>query len=336
MRIIRNLDDVPRSCRDAVVALGNFDGVHRGHAAVIGEAGRIAAEAGAARGVLTFEPHPRRFFRPDETRFELTPLTSKARQIAALGVDVMFVLDFDAAFSRVTAEDFVQRVLIEGISARHLVVGYDFVFGHGRKGDVALLRRLGEAAGVGVAVVDKVVDEAGEACSSTTIRRYIADGRPERAARLLGRCWEIEGEVVTGDRRGREIGFPTANVDPGAYLEPALGVYAVWAGLDDGGRTVWRKGVANIGRRPTFGGERVNLEVHIFDFADDIYGRMLRVAPVRHLRPEKAFDGLEAIRAQIADDGRAARAVLDAVAAGDLLGPPGGSSPIEATCGHGG
>lgn len=323
MRIIRNYDNVPADCRGAVVALGNFDGVHRGHRKVIEEAGRIAAVHGAPHGVLTFEPHPRRFFSPDEPCFELTPLAGRTRQLEGLGVDAVFVMRFDAEFAAKSAEEFVAEVLVGGLAARHAVTGYDFVFGHRRKEDVELLRRLGDAAGMGVTVVDEVSGDGGEVCSSTAIRNHISAGEPDRAARLLGRCWEIEGPVQAGDQRGRQIGFPTANVDPDDYVEPALGVYAVWAGLDNGGETVWHEGVANIGRRPTFDGEKVMVEVYIFDFSGDIYGRELRVALVDFLRPEMKFDGLPAIRDQIAKDCQKARGILAAVPTGDVLGPPG-------------
>lgn len=306
-----------------MVALGNFDGVHLGHRKVIDEAGGVAARLGAPHGVLTFEPHPRRFFRPDEGQFEITPPAGKTRQIRSLGVDVMFLMHFDADFAKKTAEAFVADVLVDGLSVRHVVAGYDFVFGRGRKGNIDVLRRLGKDAGIGVTVLDAVMTADGEACSSTTIRNYIVDGKPESAALLLGRCLEIEGRVQTGDRRGRQIGFPTANVDPGEYIEPALGVYAVWAGVETGQGTVWHEGVANIGRRPTFDGEKVMVEVHIFDFGGDIYGEMLRVALVAHLRPERKFDGLPAIRKQISEDCLKAREILAAVPDSGIQGPPG-------------
>ena len=198
--------------------------------------------------------------------------------------------------------------------ARHVVVGYDFVFGRGRKGDAALLRRMGAEAGVGITVVDAVRSPGGEVYSSTTIRNHLREGRPHEVAALLGRPWEIEGEVLKGDGRGRSIGFPTANVDPGEYVEPALGVYAVWAGVERGGATEWHPAVVNIGRRPTFKeqGAGVTVEAHIFDFDADLYGVLLRLALVEFIRPERKFDGIEAIRAQIAEDCATARAVLAA------------------------
>lgn len=312
MQIIRDYNSVADGRRGAVVALGNFDGVHCGHRKVIEEAGRLAAETGVPHGVLTFEPHPRKFFNPDEAAFELTPLGSRTRQLENLGVDLVYLIGFDAEFAAKSAETFFSEILVEGLGVRHVVTGYDFVFGHGRKGDVELLRTLGAANGIGVTVIGAVTGPDGETCSSTTIRNHITGARPECAARLLGRCWEIEGVVQTGDRRGRQIGFPTANVDPGDYVQPALGVYAVWAGLETADGTVWREAVANIGRRPTFDGEKVMVEVYIFDFEDDIYDRVLRVALVGHLRPEKKFDGLPEIREQIAKDCSRAREILAA------------------------
>lgn len=322
MHIIRHYTGVPKAAQGAVVAIGNFDGVHLGHQRVIGEAGRIAMDLAAPHGVLTFEPHPRRFFRPEEPKFELTPLQSKVRHMGAAGVDVLFVMPFDREFSEKTAEQFVAELLVDGIKARHLVVGYDFVFGNRRCGNIELLQRLAADAGIGVMVVEAVQDGDGRLYSSSVIRNYLAEGKPGPAAKLLGRCWEIEGRVQVGDRRGREIGFPTANVDPAEYLEPALGVYAVWAGIETGSETVWHQAVANIGRRPTFGGDGIVVEVYIFDFAGDLYGRVLRVALVEFLRPEMKFDGVAAIRDQIARDCAQARSIIDAIPEGDFRGPP--------------
>jgi len=325
MQLVRTYTEVPESARSAVVALGNFDGVHLGHQAVIGEARRLAGQSGAPSGVMTFAPHPRRFFRPDDPLFELTPAHAKRRRIEALGIDILYLMAFDAEFAAISAEDFAGRVLADGLGARHLVVGYDFVFGRGRAGNVELLRSLGKKHGFGVKVIDAVAGPDGAVYSSTVIREHLRAGRVREAAALLGRAWEIEGEVMTGDRRGRQIGFPTANVAPGDHVIPSLGVYAVWAGITSDGATDWRPAVANIGRRPTFQGEGVTVEAHLFDFDGDLYGRTLRVALVEFLRPEMKFDGIEAIRAQIEADGKRARAVLGGLARGDLCAPPNGA-----------
>lgn len=324
MRLFRHYTEVPVEARGAVVALGNFDGVHRGHQAVLGEAARVARELDTARAALTFEPHPREFFRPDQPSFRLTPFRIKVRVLEAIGLDYLFVLHFDASLAQKSAEAFVVEALGEGLEAAHVVVGYDFVFGHGRRGNTALLRDLAGPQGVGVTEVAPAVSETGEVFSSTRIREHLRAGEPLKAGILLGRPWEVEGRVEHGDARGRLLGFPTANLPLGEYMQPALGVYAIRAGIDEGQGTVWRDGVANIGRRPTIGGEHVLVEAHLFDFSGDLYGRHLRVALIGFLRGEKKFDGLESLKAQIAADGQQARALLAAYA-----GPaPGTVSPL--------
>ncbi len=325
MQLVRTYTDVPETARGAVVALGNFDGVHLGHQAVIGEARRLAGQLGAPSGVITFAPHPRRFFWPDDPPFELTPAHAKRRLVEELGIDVLYLMAFDADFAAISAEDFVQSVLADGLGARHLVAGYDFVFGRGRAGNVEQLRVLGERLGFGVTVIEPVAGPNGAAYSSTVIREHLRAGRVREAAALLGRAWEIEGEVMTGDKRGHQIGFPTANIDSGDHMMPSLGVYAVWAGITSGDATDWRPAVANIGRRPTFQGDGITVEAHLFDFDGDLYGKMLRVALVEFLRPEMKFDGIEAIRAQIGLDSAHARAILGALAPDDLCAAPGGA-----------
>ncbi|MGF1610936.1 MAG: bifunctional riboflavin kinase/FAD synthetase [Kiloniellales bacterium] len=310
MRVFRHFSPVPDEARGAVVAIGNFDGIHRGHQAVIGKAGRLARELGVPHAVLTFEPHPRSYFKPDTPPFRLTPFRIKARLIEALGVDSLFVLRFDRALASLSAEDFVMDILVKGLGVRHVVVGDNFHFGHKRGGDPALLERLGRSNGFGVTCMERVAGAGEEPYSSTYVRDYLTAGNPTRAALLLGRYWEIEGRVQHGDKRGRDLGFPTANVPLGNILLPAFGVYAVRAGIDRGADTVWHGGAANIGIRPMFESKRPLLEVHIFDFAREIYGRHMRVALVDYLRPELAFDGLEALKVQMAEDCRRARISL--------------------------
>lgn len=311
MRIFRHFNGLPDDVRGAVVAVGNFDGVHLGHQAVIGEAGRIAQSGGLPWAVLTFEPHPTALFRPNTEPFRLTPFRAKARRIAALGVNALIVLRFDRKFASLEAEQFVGRVLVDGLAARHVVSGYDFAFGRGRQGDCAMLLRKGAELGFDFTSLQAVADEGGGALSSTRARQCLKDGDPRAAAEILGRPFEIEGRVRTGDRRGRTIGFPTANLGLGTILRPAAGVYAVRVALPGTGE--WRPGVANLGRRPTFGGaEDLSLETHLFDFSGDLYGKMLRVALVEYLRPEKKFDGIESLKAQIAQDGDRARRLLAA------------------------
>ncbi len=309
MRILHDFKDLA-AVRGAALAIGNFDGVHLGHRAVIDEAGHVARADGLPWAVLTFEPHPRSLFAPDSPPFRLTPFPAKAQQVAALGVDAMVVIPFDRAFSRLSAETFVDDVLIGALGARHVVSGYDFVFGHNRGGDCEMLLRKGAEKGFTFTSVTALKDDGGEAYSSTRARHCLAAGDMDGAARILGRPFEIEGTVVEGDHRGRTIGFPTANIDVGDHVRPARGVYAVRVSDTAEASPVWRRGVANWGRRPTFDGTSEVLEVFLFDFDGDLYGRTLRVALAAHLRPERAFDGIESLKAQIAVDAQRARDIL--------------------------
>jgi riboflavin kinase / FMN adenylyltransferase len=314
MAIFRHTRELPAAVRGAVVVIGNFDGVHRGHQLLLADARCQANSMGAHLAVLTFEPHPRSVFLPDQPPFRLTSLRAKAHALQEAGVDDLFVLHFDRAFSLKTAEAFVLDILVTDLAARHVVVGWDFCFGHKRAGNAALLKSMGAQHGFGVTAVDPVMTGEGEVYSSSIIRAHLREGRPAKAAELLGRPWEIEGRVEHGDRRGRTIGFPTANIGLGDYLRPAIGVYAVQAGRDPGvehgDETRWLGGVANFGRRPTVAGEDLRLEVHLFDFDEDLYGETLRVRLIDFIRPEKRFDGLDALRAQIALDSGRAREIL--------------------------
>ena len=237
MQIIRHYEDVPSEFRGGVVVLGNFDGVHRGHQAVIGRASQAARAAGVSLVLITFEPHPRRFFRPEDPPFSLTPFCSKAHYLAPLGVDLLVLLHFDERLSQKPAEKFSQEVLCDAFTATQVVVGYDFVFGHGRKGNVELLRKLSAKQGFELVVVEPAASADGGIYSSTRVREYLATGKPGHAAALLGRPFEIEGRVLRGDHRGVKIGFPTANIGLQDYLRPAFGVYAVRAGEAAGRRT---------------------------------------------------------------------------------------------------
>lgn len=323
MRIFRHVAGLPDFVRDTSVAIGNFDGVHLGHQAVISEAAAHAKRLGTSLSVITFEPHPRRYFRPDEPPFQLTPLRSKVRRFQAAGVEHLLVVHFDAETSKMGHEEFVDTFIVGGFNAKHVTVGYDFVFGAGRGGTVDYLRERAAQDGFGFSAVEPVKDPSGLVYSSTNIRNCLADGNPLGAARLLGHPWEIEGRVVKGDQRGRQIGFPTANVALDEYVEPALGVYAVWAGIEEGGVTRWHAGCANVGRRPTFDKNEVNCEVYIFDFTDDIYDKLLRVGLVEYIRPEKKFDGIAQLREQIALDSHDARALLESIGEDDFRRPNG-------------
>jgi riboflavin kinase/FMN adenylyltransferase len=310
MQVFRHHRDVPAALAGAVVAIGNFDGVHRGHQIVIGEAARLARAAGAPVAVLSFEPHPRQVFRPDAPPFRLTPFRIRTRLIEALGVDFHVVLHFDLAFAQITADAFVREVLADALGARHVVIGYDFCFGHNRQGNAETLLGFGRRHGFGVTVVTQASDESGGAFSSSRARAHLREGRPREAAEILGRPWEIEGRVEHGDARGRTLGFPTANIDLGEYLRPAFGIYAIRAAIDAGPGPAWHGGVANLGIRPMYLSDRPLLEAHLFDFSGDLYGRHLRVQIIDRLRGEERFPSVEALVAQMDEDRQKARAIL--------------------------
>ncbi len=305
MQIFQGWAGLPGGLRGAVVALGNFDGVHRGHAHLLRVA--HAARPGAPLAVLTFEPHPREFFRPEDPPFRLTLAPERAAALAALGVQALIELPFNEALSRQPAAAFVEEVLHRGVGATHLACGADFAFGHRRGGDATLLGARAEALGIGLTIVPKLADAQGP-ISSTRIRRLLQDGYPERAARELGRPWAVRGPVMQGDQRGRTIGFPTANVPLGRHLEPARGVYSVHVTLADGTAV---PGVANIGRRPTVNeGPESRVEAHLFDWSGDLYGQEVAVALLGYLRNERKFGSFDELRTQIALDAEQARAML--------------------------
>jgi len=295
----------PAEWAGGVIALGNFDGVHRGHQVLVARAQQEARALDAPLVALTFEPHPRRYFVPDTGPFRLTLLPAKARLLEECGVQAVLAQRFDPAFAAISAQAFVDNVLLQGMGARHVVCGYDFTFGARRGGNVERLREMAAERAFGITVLDPVMHE-GEIYSSTRIREALRAGWASEASELLGHHWEIEGAVELGDQRGRTIGFPTANVALGEHLRPRFGVYAVRALV--GGQ--WRDGVANLGRRPTVGKLQENFEVHLFDFAGDLYGQVLRVQLIDFIRPEMKFSGLDALKAQIAADGEAARRLL--------------------------
>jgi riboflavin kinase/FMN adenylyltransferase len=307
MRIFRDYEGAFERWAGGAVALGNFDGVHRGHQAVIRDAARAAAASGTPLGVVCFEPHPRSLFRPDGPKFRLTSPRTKARLMSALGADVLFMLRFTLALARMEGREFVRRVLVDGLRASHVTVGYDFRFGRDRVDDLRSLEAMGAEFGFGVSAVGPIKDSTdSQPFSSTQARDHLRQGRPRQAADLLGHWWTVEGHVRAGDRRGRTIGFPTINVPLGRLMEPRLGVYAVRVAV---GSAIY-DGVANIGRRPTFDKHDVLLEAHLFDFAGDLYGRSVCVALVEFIRPERKFDGLDSLKAQIAADSEAARRLL--------------------------
>lgn len=310
MHLFRHPEEVSSDVRGGVIALGNFDGLHLGHQAVIGAALKRARKEGRPAAVMTFEPHPRAVFTPDLPPFRLTPLRIKVRLLEGMGIDYLYAQHFDRAFAALTAEDFCRDILARRLGVAHVVVGTDYVFGQGRQGDVAYLAAAGQRLGFAVTAVPPTLCKAGQVVSSTRVRDCLRKGRPTRAADLLGRPWEVEGRVEAGHARGRQLGFPTANLRLGEYLRPRLGVYAIRAGVDRGADTVWHPGVANLGKRPTFGLNDPLLEAHLFDFTGDLYHQHLRVTLLAYLRPERAFPDMASLTAQIADDIKAARAAL--------------------------
>ena len=293
--------DLPPS----VLALGNFDGVHKGHLEVLYTALAKARDDGRVPAVAVFDPHPRRFFQPDSAPFRLMDDIQQTDALRDLGFERLHVLPFNTAMSSMMPREFADTVLCGWANARHIVVGADFEFGKGRSGDVTILTGIGWQAGFGVTGVTLKAD-AGEKISSSQIRKYLESGDVGAAADLLGRPWAVRGVVEQGDQRGRTIGFRTANISFGDYCRPRYGVYAVR--IHVAGQ--WHQGVANAGLRPTVDGTTERLEVHIFDFAQDIYGELAIVEFAAFLRPEQKFNGLEALKAQIAEDAKAARIAL--------------------------
>lgn len=306
---------LPDHLRGAHVAIGNFDGVHRGHQAVLAAALDRAGAAGRPTLALTFEPHPRSFFAPDRPVFRLTPAEAKARLVRALGLDGLVVCRFDADFAGLGAEAFVAEVLVGRLGLSGATIGWDFHFGHGREGTPAFLDAAGRRHGFTVDVVDPFSSEDGETVSSSRIRAALAAGDLAEAAGLLGYRWFVEGTVVGGDRRGRDLGFPTANIRLADDCRLAHGVYAVTFAVDG----VSREGVANWGRRPQFDNGAPVLETFLFDFAGDLYGKHAEIAFVSRLRPEAKFGSVDALVEQMHRDVAEARAVLSARAPGSVL-----------------
>ena len=305
--VVRDWRGLAPDRRGAVVAIGAFDGVHRGHQAVIAAAREAAGRDGAPLGVVSFDPHPRRWFQPDAAPFRLMTPGQMVGALAPLGVDLLYLLPFDAEMAAMTDHGFAGTVLASGLGIRHAAVGFDFTFGKGRTGSPEALRRYGEELGFTVSVVDRLDDRDGLKLSSSAVREALKAGDMARAATILGRPFAIEGQVIHGDKRGRTIGVPTANVALGDYMRPAYGVYATRTRLPDG-RTF--DGVANLGVRPMFRLDQPLLETWLFDFSGDLYGQTVETDLVAFLRGEMAFDDLDALKAQIDRDATAARAAL--------------------------
>jgi riboflavin kinase/FMN adenylyltransferase len=299
-------DPMPDALRRGIAALGNFDGFHLGHQAVAGEAIAKAKAAGKPAIIATFDPHPVRHFAPDAPPFRLTTLDQRQRLFEAAGADAMMVFEFDAELAGTTAEDFIAKLLIERLGLSGVVTGEDFTFGKARGGNIAVLKDYGGKLGLGSTAVGPVSDEGG-VISSSRIREALQSGDCATATRLLTRPFAIEGNVQHGDKNGRLLGYPTANLDLGNYLRPRYGVYAVTGHLPDGRML---KGAANVGIRPQFTPPKELLEPHFFDFAEEIYDQQIEVAFHAFLRPEAKFADLDALMTQMAKDCEAAKALL--------------------------
>lgn len=309
MRWLDHRDPIPAALRGAVIALGNFDGFHRGHQAVAGEAIRWAHAEGRPSIIATFDPHPVRFFKPDVPPFRLTTLEQRQELYLEAGATAMLVFHFDADLSGTSAEDFVARILVERFGAHGVVTGGDFTFGKGARGNVAVLREFGGELGLASRVVEPVADD-GAVVSSSRIREALRSGDPQLAASLLTRPFAIRGIVEHGDKRGRTIGYPTANLAIDSYLRPKYGVYAVTGRILATGQVL--QGAANIGIRPQFEPPKELLEPFFFDFSGDLYGQEIEVAFHHFLRGEAKFDSLDALMAQMDKDCTEARSLLSA------------------------
>lgn len=292
-----------------IAAIGNFDGVHRGHAMLLGRTVSFAAQAGEIPAAVVFDPHPRRYFRPDDPPFLLTTPLQRERLLVAAGAQAVFSMPFDAAIAGLSPAAFVADVLKGRLGLAGVVTGSEFRFGAGRSGDAESLARLAQDQGLRSLIVEpQAIAEGDEKIGSSAIRAAIAAGDMQAANAMLGRLWAVEGVVEQGARLGRTLGFPTANLTLGDLIEPRRGVYAVRTLIDG----VSRPGVANFGRKPTVGGSEPLLETHVFDFNGEIYGKSITVSFVSHLRDEVKFPSLDALKAQIAEDCAAARAILGA------------------------
>ncbi len=307
VELVTDWRGLPDGLKGAAVAIGAFDGVHRGHQAVIAGAREAARSLDAPLAVVSFAPHPRRWFQPDAAPFRLMTDAQMARALEPLGVDRLYLLPFDAGMAAMSDEDFAREVLAAGLDIRHAAVGFDFTYGKGRTGSPEGLRRHGEALGFGVTVVDRIDDPDGLKLSSSAVREALKAGDMARATAILGRPFAIEDEVIHGDKRGRTIGVPTANVRLGDYMRPAYGVYATRTRLADG-RVL--DGVASLGLRPMYALDEPLLEVWLFDFDGDLYGQTVETHLIAFLRGEESFESLDALKLQIDADAAAARTAL--------------------------
>lgn len=316
MRLFRDMAFLPDHARGAAVAIGNFDGLHRGHRSVLGTMQDIARSQGIPAAVLTFAPHPRQFFAPGTPPLALEPFHVRTRRLRALGVDILYVARFNRALSQMSADRFIREMLVDKLQVRHVVTGENFVFGHRRSGDTAFLAEQAQKHGFGYRAVAPQSGE-GQHYASTRVRESLVQGDMQQAAIILGRPYEMTGRVRHGEKRGRALGYPTANLIPSGLLLPAFGVYAVRYAvaeplLPESSPVAWRPGVAYLGTRPTYGGAAAWLEVHALDTPEPLYGRRLRVQLLAHVRPDMVFADDAALQAQISLDISQAKQFLEA------------------------
>jgi riboflavin kinase / FMN adenylyltransferase len=305
MIVLRGAENIPTHTRGAAIAIGNFDGVHRGHQALLGAVKAAAVKTGSLAGVMLFEPHPREFFQPDKPHFRLTPLSRKLELLQTFGIDLAIVMAFDAALAGLPAQAFIERVLVAQLAVSQVVIGYDFHFGKGRTGDPDMLREAGARHGFGVTVVAQVAD-AGEVFSSSAVRAELGQGDVQGAAEMLGHWWQVSGTVTGGAKRGTGLGFPTANIALASGTALAHGIYAVRVLVDGASHP----GAAYLGTRPTFDDGAPVLEVFLLDFDGDLYGRTIAVEFIAHIRDDLRFEGIEALKAQMQADCDRARTLL--------------------------
>jgi len=298
--------NIPATAQGCVLAIGNFDGVHLGHRALIKQAADIAASINAPLGVVTFEPHPRQFFQPEAEPFRLSLLPMKQRLLQELGVDHIFALPFNRELSQLTGEEFIDQILVHDLKTQHVVVGECFAFGKNRSGTIETLAAASNQ--FKLTVVKHVLSPQEQVYSSSTIRTLLKQGQFQEAEKQLGWPWQIEAPVIDGDKRGRELGYPTANQNVPDYVRIPYGIYAVRVHIE--GETTWREGAANFGVRPMFQIRQPIFETFIFDYSTEIYGKNMRVQPVKHLRSEQSFKDIAALVAQMKEDCIAAKAVL--------------------------
>ncbi|NSX55930.1 bifunctional riboflavin kinase/FAD synthetase [Parasulfitobacter algicola] len=312
MKIVRDTQFIDPSDQGASAAIGNFDGVHLGHQAVIDIARARAEQLNAPLGVMTFEPHPREFFAPETQPFRLMNADAKAHRLEKIGVEKLYELPFNSILSSLEADQFAQQIIMDSLALRHVVIGQDFCFGKGRKGTADDLRNFGDQMGFGVTIAEMVQMDMGEV-SSTNIRAALSQGRPGDAAAMLGHWHRIEGQVIRGEQRGRELGYPTANMSISGLHPPKFGVYAVKIDVLAGANAGSYHGAASIGVRPMFGQNTANCETYLFDFKGDLYGAQISVGLVEFLRPELKFDTIDALITQMDADCAKAREILQNV-----------------------